>query len=206
EIEAGGIGGLAGCNQFGGGLELGPGDGFAATELFLTEMACEPITLLDFESVYVGALAAADTWEVTPTGLLLTGNDVELRYDPAPATAPTPLEGTRWIFDTVFSGAGVERAASTPAFDRAEVTLWIEAETAVVAADDCGEVSLALAHEGGADGNVAPGAAPAPPCEADASNLPEALDGIVAATGFMITDNRLTFIGTDGETVGFRAG
>ena len=43
-----------------------------------------------------------------------------------------------------------------------------------------------------------------PSCDSN-TNMTAAVDGIWAASGFMIDESRLTFIGTTGETVGFRA-
>lgn len=207
-MEAGVIGGLGGCNRFGGELQIDPDGTMTITNLAMTEMACQPLSLLDFESAYVGALSRADSWAVTPTDLVLTGADVELRYAVAPDVVPLALEGTTWIFDTIFAGAGIERTASTPPLDRAEVTLVIEGGTAVLGADDCGEVSFPLAHEDGIDGNIAldADARPKAPCGEGSSNLPLALESVYASTGFALTEGRLTLIGLEGETVGFRAG
>ncbi len=209
-LAAGEIGGSGGCNQFGGGVELGADGSFTTFEVAITEMACVGPSM-GFEAVYVDGLFRATAFAVTPDGLVLSGEGVELAYRPAAPAVNAPLSGTTWRFDTVFSGQGVERAASTARLDKPEVTLVVgegEGESdAVLASADCGSVTLMVIGDDAAGGAVsfetAPDAGPA--CDDPESNLLAAYDGLVAATGFQIVEQRLTFIGFEGETVGFVA-
>lgn len=201
-IEGGVISGLAGCNWFSGGADAADDGTFTIVPLARTEMACD---LLDFEQVYVGALEATDTWEVTPAGLTLRGDGVEVVYHPAGVAAPAALEGTVWTLDTVFGGEGAQRVASTPDTSRPPATLVISGGTATLSADDCGEVTFTLNHEGGMEGTLALPDPVDPGCDDAQSNLVTALDGITSASGYMVHERRLTFIGLPGETVAFTA-
>jgi heat shock protein HslJ len=205
-IEAGEIRGDAGCNHYGGTIEAGDDGSVHLTDLAWTEMACEPRTLMDFEQVHLGALVEATTWEVTPDALVFRGEGVELVYAMAAADPDLPLEQTVWTFDTVYGdGEGPQRAASTPRMDKPKATLVIAEGEATLISDDCGPVSFPFTYEPGGDGNVTlpdPAAAEATCDDAD-SNLLTALAGITEATGYMIHEARLTFIGLPGETVSF---
>lgn len=204
-IEANTIQGLGGCNQFSGALTFDEDGTVTIGDLLSTEMACE---MLDFEAVYLPALAEVNQWEVTPEGLTFRGDGTEMSYEHLEAEPPVALEETIWTFDSVFSGEGVERTASTPRIDKPEVTLVISGGEATLTSEDCGPVSFAIGYEPGVDGSIA---FPDPDalvvsCDDDESNMVVALEGISSATGFMIYQSQLTFIGLPGETVGFVAG
>ncbi len=89
------VNGSAGCNSFGGQISAPFGDGdfgdLSFSKMAITEMACEPIEVMDFEASYMEALGNADAWELSPpTGLVFRGEGIELVYEigdvPAPAT------------------------------------------------------------------------------------------------------------------------
>ena len=65
EVDAGTIGGNGGCNQFGAVIEVVDDGLLALTELVITEMACEPFSILEFESAYLRALGRTTSWEVS---------------------------------------------------------------------------------------------------------------------------------------------
>ncbi len=202
-IDSGSIQGLGGCNRFGGSITAEDDGTMRIDEIFSTEMACE---VLDFETIYLPALAGANQWEVTPDGLTFRGDGTEMNYAQLEAAPPLALEETVWTFDTIFDGEGVNRTASTPRLDLPEVTLVIADGQATLTSEDCGVVGFALNYEPGVDGNIA---IPDPDgldvaCDAE-SNMHPAVEGIMAATGFMIDESRLTFIGLPGETVAFVA-
>ena len=141
-IEGGQISGLAGCNQFGGDVDAADDGSFSTSDVFITEMACEPLSLLDFEQVYLGALGRATAWEVTPAGLTLSGDGVELVYELAPPAVDLTLEGTTWTFDSIYQGEGVDRAVSSTRLDKPAVTLTVAEGMATLTSDDCGRGGL----------------------------------------------------------------
>lgn len=207
-IERGQISGNGGCNGFGGLIAAADDGSLSLTEVFITERACLPLSILDFETGYVQALGAATEWEVTPTGLIFRGEGTELRYEPGAPPVHLALEETIWTFETIFDGEGVDRAASTPRQDKPPVTLVIANGEATLSSEDCGAVSFAFNYESeGTDGSVSvpDRNAAAVECSDRDSNMIAAVKGIVASTGFMINESSLTFIGLPGETVGFVA-
>lgn len=205
-IEAGRISGNGGCNSFGGTIDAGDDGSLTLSDLAITEMGCEPFSINEFETSYVQALIGADEWDVTPTALIFRGEGTELVYEAGAPAVDLPLEQTAWTFDTIFEGSGVERAASTPRMDRPEVIMTIQGGQISLVSDDCGEVIIEAGFEEGVDGNlsIADPEGLVVDCPDADSNMTAAVSGIVDATGFQIAESRLTFIGFDGETVGFR--
>ena len=206
EIAAGRIDGTGGCNGFGGTLDAGDDGSLRITEMAWTEMAC-PDTM-DFETRYLPALAEVNRWEASPAGITLSGDRATLTYSPGEPPADLPLETTAWLFDTIFSGDGVERAASTTDQSMPPVTAVIADGAVTLTSDDCGSVVLPLAYEPGGDGNLnLPDveSVDAPGCDDPASNMLVAVDGFRSATGYLIVESRLTIIGLPGELIGFRA-
>jgi heat shock protein HslJ len=201
------IEGNLGCNSFSGTISApfdGDRDGGSLTLSGLTqsEMACDR---LEFELAYTELLTSVTEWELAPpSGLVLRGDGVELVYQASPPAAEVRLEGTAWTFDTVFSGEGVERAASTVRADKPPVTATVGDGLITLTSADCGPIDVAITYESGAGGSFLP-ATPAATagCDDPDSNLEVAFAGVVAATGYQVVDGRLTLIGLPGETVSF---
>ncbi len=103
-----GIGGTAACNSYGGGATI-DGSSIDITELFQTEMACEP-EVMDLETAYTSALGRVDTIAVDAETLTLTGEGVSLTFAARPDEPDAPLVGTVWMLDTIIDGS----SASTP--------------------------------------------------------------------------------------------
>ena len=80
-LELGTIGGSGGCNGLSGTIDAGDDGSLALTGLAITEMACEPFEIMEFESAYFDALTRVDGWEVTPGVLTFHGDGVTLAYD-----------------------------------------------------------------------------------------------------------------------------
>jgi heat shock protein HslJ len=203
-IELGQISGDLGCNSFFGEIDAADDGTLTVGAMGQTEMACLEDGRMDFEFAYGQALSSATAWTVDPNGMTFSGDTVEIRYEQAPPPAHQPLEGTVWHFDTVYSGEGVNRAAENRA-NMEGVTLVIEDGEAVLMGPDCSGTVSAVEIGGETDGAFAvtsPGPITSnPACEV----VGLASAGLVASTGFMINENRLTFIGAAGETVGFSA-
>lgn len=202
-IDEGRISAQGGCNAASGQIDASDDGSLAMRDLGWTEMGCD---FLGFETVYLPALANSNQWVVEPTGLTFVGPATRLTYTPGPAPVHLALNDTTWRFDTIYSGAGVERTASTPNLTLPNVELVISDGQASLTSRDCSAVSLAIKTVGGRDGPfevVTATPATPPVCDTSESNMLVAFDGLVASTGFMVNESRLTFIGLDGETVGF---
>lgn len=202
-IELGEIRGNLGCNSFFGEIDAADDGTLTLGAIGQTEMACLEDGRMAFESAYGQALGSVTTWAVDPTGMTFSGDAAEIRYEQAPPPVHQPLEGTVWHFDTIYSGEGPDRAATNRA-DMEGVTLVIENGEAVMAGPGCvdwrGDVTFDGARDGsftlGSFGGIEPAA-----CVVVA----EAMGLLADSSGFMIDENRLTFIGEAGETVGFSA-
>lgn len=113
------VGGTAACNGYGGTFNL-DGAAISVTNLTQTEMACEPRETMDLESAYLAALADATIFGISEGQLVLSGPDVELRFD---ALAPPPtadLLGTVWVLESLVQGDVVSSVSG----DRANLELF----------------------------------------------------------------------------------
>lgn len=114
-VEDDQLGGTSFCNSYGGRYRLRDG-ALSVDGLGGTEMACEP-ELMAAEETYLGALVAADEQVRLQDGrLVLSGNDVELRFRKLPAVPEGEVVGTRWVLETVLRGDVESSAAGNPAF------------------------------------------------------------------------------------------
>lgn len=203
-IQLGEISGNLGCNSFFGEIDAADDGTLTLGAIGQTEMACLDDGRMEFEAAYGQALGSVTAWAVDPAGMTLSGDTVEIRYEQAPPPVHQPLEGTVWHFDTIYSGEGVDRAAENRA-GMEGVTLVIERGESVLAGPDCAGTVSTVEYADGRDGAFEVTSAGAidtsPACEIVAI----ASAGITESTGFMIDENRLTFIGAAGETVGFSA-
>jgi heat shock protein HslJ len=203
-IEAGEIRGNLGCNSFFGEIDAADDGTLTVGGLGQTEMACEEQSRMEFESMYGRALGAATAWAVDPDGLTLSGATVEIVYSQAPPPVHQPLEGTVWNFDSIYEGTGPERAVVNRS-DMAGVTLLIENDEATIVGPECAGTSMGVTFDDGRDGAFAGIGEFVVDTSAACEVVGLAADGLAASTGFMINENRLTFIGEAGETVGFSA-
>lgn len=203
-IQLGEISGTLGCNSFFGQIDAADDGSLTIGAIGQTEMACMEPGRMELESAYGQALGSVTSWTVDPAGMTFSGTATEIRYVQAPPPVNQPLVGTVWYFDTTYSGEGVNRAAENRA-DMEGVTLVIADGEAVIVGPECvGSVST-VEHDEGPDGAFSVTS------EGDLDDDPAcavvaiASAGMAEATGFMINENRLTFIGLPGETVGFSA-
>lgn len=207
-INRGKISGNGGCNGFGGTIDIVDAATLRIRNLAWTEMACEPFEILDFEQQYLSALSAVSAWTADPKGVTFLTDIAELRYVADAPAVQQPLEKTTWVLDTIFSGDGPDRAASSTNQTLPPATMLIDAGRVTFSADDCDDVSFDLNYEIGREGNLnKPDEADFGPfeCATDDSNFRVAMRGVINASGFTIAENRLTLIGPEGELVGFRA-
>ena len=207
EIELGQIGGTGGCNSFGGQIDAADDGGLTITNMAWTEMACADAGRMGFESSYLPALGGVTRWEASPDGIIFSSDTAVLTFEPGEPPTTLPFQNTTWTFDTIFSGSGVERAASSTDHSAPEVTAIIADGTVTLVADDCGPISLRINYEDGFDGNLNVAdkdIADRPACDDPAPNMTAAIDGFWEATGFMVYESRMTLIGLPGELISFR--
>lgn len=124
------------CNHY-GGEEVEIGDGTVSMSgVISTEMACLEPGWMEAEAAYLDAFRQVDAYEVTPDELVLTGDGVELRYEPVAAEAPAALIGTVWVLDTMIEGSGPDGTASSTLQDH-EATLEFLEDGSIVASSGC---------------------------------------------------------------------
>lgn len=109
--------GTAFCNQWFATLRL-DGAALSLGEIGRTEMGCEP-EVMAAESAYLAALAAVGTAAVDGEELVLTGDGVELRFAPVPAVPDSPLEGTRWVLESLVAGDTASSVQGEPLLELA---------------------------------------------------------------------------------------
>jgi heat shock protein HslJ len=199
-VASGEVTGNLGCNSFFGSFAAADDGTLVVGGLGQTEMACEG--KMDFESVYGPALSSVTAWNVDPEGMTLAGDTAELRFEQAPAPVDLPLEATVWRFDTIFSGEGVNRVAENRA-DMDGVTLTINGSEATIVGLSCAGQTAAVEFDGTNGGEFRTGAVSDSNTNPGCAIVGTAMAGLIDATGYMIAESRLTFIGLPGETVGF---
>ena len=106
-------GGRSFCNHYGTRYSL-DGDTIRFEGLGGTEMACAP-AVMTAERAYLSALSAVDTVTMDGEDLLLTGDDVELRFEPVPPVPTSVLVGTEWVLETVLDGDVASSTLGEPA-------------------------------------------------------------------------------------------
>ena len=102
EVLADQIRGSAGCNSYGGGIEI-KGDTFEAGGLAVTEIGCPP-EIAQAEERFVEAVGEVDAIARRGRTLTLTGPGAELVFRLVPPIDPKPLTGTNWVLDTLVDG------------------------------------------------------------------------------------------------------
>ena len=112
-LADGEAGGTSFCNHYTAAYSL-DGDAVGFEGLGGTEMGCEP-DVMAAEGAYLRALAAVDTVVLEDGGLALRGGGVELRFTPVAPVPDSPLEGTRWVLETVVEGGTASSTLGKPA-------------------------------------------------------------------------------------------
>lgn len=135
-VEDSRVGGTAACNSYGGDVTVS-GDRIEVHELAWTEMGCPEPGVHDSEAAYLDALQAVERYERTDGQLVLSGPDVELRFEAAPPVEDASLTGTDWQLESLLAGAGPDAAASSV---MAEATLRLDGDGALHATDGCNDL------------------------------------------------------------------
>lgn len=130
------VGGTSACNSYGGTVVTDGsswrGEGYAATE-----MACEEPRMAA-ERAYLDALIRVDTWtRPSPDELVLSGPDVELRFEALPPVPTAELTATRWVLDGLLMGTGPDAAVASTVAGAAEATLYLDPDGTLAATTGC---------------------------------------------------------------------
>ncbi len=196
-LTGGKANGAAFCNRFSASYEL-DGSSLSISDISSTEMGCEP-DVMAAESTYLAALDAVDTALPDAADLLLTGPGVELRFSPVPAVPDSPLEGTRWLLESLVDGETASSTLGDPAVlllgtdRRAEATTGCRALTATWLLEDDALVLDDLLPDG-AD------------CPPDLARQDAHVTGVLqAGPAVELRADRLTLTAPDGRGLVYRA-
>jgi heat shock protein HslJ len=198
EVDGDELRGVAFCNHWFSSYRLS-GSSFAVSGLGSTEMGCEP-DVMAAESAFLAALGAVDTVAADADGLLLTGDDVELRFTRVAPVPDSPLEGTGWVLESVVDGQTASSTLGEPAVLRLDDDGTAEATTG------CRTITGRWLLENGAlviDDLLADGGE-CPPEVAQQDAVVTAVLEAGPTTG--ITEDRLTLTTDDGRGLVYRAG
>lgn len=195
-LSGGEANGVAFCNRFSASYEL-DGSSFEISDIGSTEIGCEP-AVMAAESTYLAALDVVDTAVLDGDDLLLTGPGVELRFGPVPVGPDSPLEGTRWVLDTLVDGGTASSVLG-------EAQLELAADGTMTASTGCRSIGGTWRSEG--DLLVLDAAYDSFRCPPPADRQDEHVLGVFAARPIAAIDgDRLTLTADDGRGLSYRAG
>jgi heat shock protein HslJ len=191
---AGGVGGSAGCNSF-GGMYTVDGDELQISELAQTLIACEP-PLDAIEQAYVAALGEVSGYQVSGDTLVLTGG-AALSFA---RQQPLALVGTAWQLETVATGTDAVTSVVAPG------TITFADDGTVSGSTGCNTFSGSYTVSGDAL-SFPPLATTRIGCPDDiAAQEFAVLAGLEATTAYAIDGPTLTLLGSGGELLlGYRA-
>jgi heat shock protein HslJ len=196
-VDEAGFSGRSFCNSYSSTYRLDDG-ALSVDGLGGTEMGCEP-DVMAAERAYLAALGSASAVTIQEGDLLITGNGGLLRFTPVAPVPDRPIEGTRWVLESLIEG---ETAASTlgePA------TLLLDPDRRASASTGCRSVTGTWLVEDGAlvvDDVLADGAA----CPADVERQDAHVTAVLdAGPRVEILEDRLTLTADDGRGLVYRA-
>jgi heat shock protein HslJ len=134
-ITDGEVGGTAACNSYGGEVRS-VGDTFEVGDLARTEMGCPAAGVHDSESAYLDALMVVERQAREGEQLVLSGPDVELRFDPVAPEPDAALGGTQWRLESLVSGHGPDGSVSST---MAAAALRLDDDGTFAASDGCND-------------------------------------------------------------------
>lgn len=197
ELATDGARGTAFCNSWFAEVRQ-DGESLSFDDIGRTEMGCEP-DVMAAESAYLSALAVVDTAAVDGGELVLTGGGVELRFGPAPTVTDRPLEGTRWVLESLVDG---ETASSV----QGEPTLQLGADGTAAFTTSCNGTAGVWRREGDVL-TVEPGASSLVGCDPSAQVQDQQVVAVLTAGATVAIDgDRLTLTAPDGRGLVYRAG
>jgi heat shock protein HslJ len=197
ELDGRDLGGVAFCNRYFSSYRL-TGPSFSLDGVGQTEMGCEP-DVMAAETAYLEALTAVSSAETTDEGLVLTGDDVELRFTPVAPVPDSELGGTRWVLESLVDVGTASSTLGEPAVllldgDRtAEASTGCRAVTGTWLVQDDRLVIDDLPADGG-------------DCAAGAERQDAHVTAVLGSgPAVEIQDDRLTLTATDGRGLVYRA-
>ncbi|MEX2550787.1 MAG: META domain-containing protein [Nitriliruptoraceae bacterium] len=130
------VGGTSACNAYGGRVSTDGGT-WSAEGFGQTDMGCDEPRMAA-ERAYLDALAEVAAWaRPSADELVLTGPDVELRFDALPPVPTADLTATIWVLDGLMTGTGPEATTASPAAAADDATLRLESDGTVEASTGC---------------------------------------------------------------------
>lgn len=129
-------GGTSACNSYGGRV-VTEGSTWRAEGFGGTEMGCDG-SRMTAERDYLESLQQVDTWaRPAQDVLVLTGPEVELRFEELPPVPTAEVTGTTWELDGLVSGTGPDASVSSPASGADEAILRLESDGTMEATTGC---------------------------------------------------------------------
>ncbi|HSJ70849.1 MAG TPA: META domain-containing protein [Acidimicrobiia bacterium] len=110
------FGGTSACNVYGGAITRSD-DSIVLSEIFQTKMACMDTGVMEAESAYLTALAAATHWSIVDGQLQLETTGEPLVFGPSSEVPADALDGTAWIL-----------VSGSPIVDGYPITFSVEGE------------------------------------------------------------------------------
>jgi heat shock protein HslJ len=188
----------AGCNHLMADVTIG-GDTLEIGGVGGTAMGCDPD--LHAQDDWIGEVLTGTTaWSLDGDVLTLTSGDTEIvLLDRVVADPDRPLEGTRWVVDTIITGSGDDGAAASM-YAGSEGEAWLQIhEGAVTATSGCREFTGAVALDGDKV-SFTDVVQTDPACPAELVDVDEAMTAILTAdVSYDITAARLNLEHPDGE-------
>lgn len=175
------------------------GSAFSLDGIGRTEMGCAP-DVMAAETAYLAALAAVGTAARDGGALVLTGDGVDLRFEPVPAVPDSPLEGTRWVLESVLEGGTASSTVGDPA------VLLLGADRRAEAGTGCRTLTASWLLEDGAlvlDDLLPDGAGCPPGVERQDAHVTAVIG---AGPALELHEDRLTLTAPDGRALVYRAG
>lgn len=183
----------AGCNTLGASYDV-VGDTLRVSDVFGTEMACEP-ELMDQDTWLSEVLTGEVGWSTDGDTLTLTSGDVEITLVPREVASPDlDLVGPSWVLDTLVDG---EAASTVPAGVEATITFTDDGTFALAAG--CNTGGGAWSAEGD-ELRLTATRLTRMACGGDAGAVERAVLGVIDDTVTVdITEDRLTLTTADGS-------
>lgn len=179
---------------------------FRATAGATTEMGCDPARHQQDEWL-ADLLSSGPSWSWDGATLVLASGDDELTLvDREVAEPDLPLEGTRWVLDTIIEGDGPDDAVSSVSEEVvARVRIGLGGLTG---SDGCNEIDAEVELDGESIEIVSWTTTDIACEDADVERVVEAFDAVFqegARIAWSVESDRLTLTGDDGQGLAFTA-